>query len=1196
MRALPHKTDLEKLIRESYRLIQEYEDMIRLSDRPKEKLRAKREIEGQWRLIESYLSEHQLLAGEDTPGNIESIARRAQSWEEELERLSAQAVFGSRKEQRAYRDRSIMLKRVQDFWIKGVLEQSLHGAAAIELEMEERADAVDHPWDLALQTERENRVYPPGTRSIDVFDEMGESLLILGDPGSGKTTTLLELGRDAIARADRDPTQPIPVIFNLSSWTERKQGLADWLVKELNVKYQIPKKIGHTWLQNNNLLLLLDGLDEVEPTRQKACIEAFQGAVLLQPLTPQQIDAYLSAAGPRLHALRAALEQDVALQELTRSPLMLSITSIAYQDASLDVLATGQPDSTEARRRHLFTTYIKQMFKHRKPSQDYTPQKTTTWLTWLAQKMAQHSQSIFMLEGLQPSWLSTWVQRWVYVMSSRLISGLLIHLAFVLPVLSWFGPNSFQGWLPGLLGVGLAITVGLIDGLRFEWGHRDRATGTLLKRGFWRWVANGWIIGLIVALAFELVKGLASAGVAQAPTDHAFNALLVSIAIARLLLGGFPLGLILSLKTCRNSIAADIQTIETLTLSWRRFVVPVLIIGVVLNGLTFASASLAYDPGANLWDESGHLIAPLKGHTGPISSVSFGSNGTRIVTASEDGTARLWDGTDGALVAVLEGHTSGVKSASFNPDGTRIVTTSADGTAARLWDGTDVTLVATLEPDSYFIVLANFSLDGTRIATAEKSGTVQLWDGRDGAHVATLGGHVNRVASANFSPDGSRILTIDRSGMVRLWRGQDGTLVAMLEDSGSRVDSASFNPDGTRIVTASDDHTVRLWNGKDGTLVAELGGLISWDAPLSFSPDGTRIATMSYEDAVHLWNGEDGTLVAELQGHIRWSTLTIFSPDGTRIATDSDGKAHLWNGEDGTLIAVLKGNADQVSSFSFSTDGTRIVTVGRTVALYDGKDGTFVATLGGHTERGHRAKFSPVGTRVVTVGGDRAAQLWDGRDGTLIASLEGHTGEISSVSFSSDGKRIVTTSDAWDMRLPLVVLWLLLGLVVGLFTGLRHSVRESKMSPSQGIWLSIRNALAVGLIAGLVAALFGGLIYALVGGLPTFWGLSRVPFPYVLRLGLSAFGSVGLLAAWWYGGLDVIQHFILRLLLYTWGNLPWNLVRFLDHASGRILLRKVGGGYIFVHRLLQEYFAERYQDEQSDHKATSHSSTARVTK
>jgi hypothetical protein len=89
--------------------------------------------------------------------------------------------------------------------------------------------------------------------------------------------------------------------------------------------------------------------------------------------------------------------------------------------------------------------------------------------------------------------------------------------------------------------------------------------------------------------------------------------------------------------------------------------------------------------------------------------------------------------------------------------------------------------------------------------------------------------------------------------------------------------------------------------------------------------------------------------------------------------------------------------------------------------------------------------------------------------------------------------------------------------------------------------------LAAGLIYGLSIGLSNGLIFGLVGGLIV--GLNR-------------------------GGSAVIKHYALRLILWLNGYTPFKFIKFLDQCAKRILLKKVGGGYIFIHRMLLDYFAE----------------------
>lgn len=129
---------------------------------------------------------------------------------------------------RKQRNRQAMLILVRDIWVKGVLEQSLHGVAMLELGMESWPSAVEHPWDVIVQMpDQPSYRLPPGTTITQVFDETKGSLLLLGEPGSGKTTMLLELARTLIARAAQDAVQPIPVVFNLASWAEKRPPIAE---------------------------------------------------------------------------------------------------------------------------------------------------------------------------------------------------------------------------------------------------------------------------------------------------------------------------------------------------------------------------------------------------------------------------------------------------------------------------------------------------------------------------------------------------------------------------------------------------------------------------------------------------------------------------------------------------------------------------------------------------------------------------------------------------------------------------------------------------------------------------------------------------------------------------------------------------------------------------------------------------------
>jgi hypothetical protein len=109
-----------------------------------------------------------------------------------------------------YQNRMRLLQRVRSFWITGVLEQSLHGAALIALGLQEQPDAVANPWRLVIQESAHTKTaLPIGTRITDVYDGAHGELLILGEPGAGKTTLLLELARHLLKRAEQEQAHPI---------------------------------------------------------------------------------------------------------------------------------------------------------------------------------------------------------------------------------------------------------------------------------------------------------------------------------------------------------------------------------------------------------------------------------------------------------------------------------------------------------------------------------------------------------------------------------------------------------------------------------------------------------------------------------------------------------------------------------------------------------------------------------------------------------------------------------------------------------------------------------------------------------------------------------------------------------------------------------------------------------------------------
>ena len=457
-------------------------------------------------------------------------------------------TFFGDDEKRRQRHRQTLLKQVENYWTTSTLNKALHKTAYIELDMKEQAGVVEHPQKMLLQTSsRIDRLLPSGTKITDIFDKVGQSLLIMGEPGAGKTTLLSKLGHHITQRVEQNSELPIPVEFKLAFWADKRLPLDEWLVTELVTKYDIRPKVAQFLVDEDQLLLLLDGLDDVPLEHRASCVKAInefrymplvvcsrrseyealnirlklRGAITLQPLTDTQITTYLDRVGTDLLAVRRTLQHDMALQELARSPLMLNIMSLAYQGKSVQEL--GEFMSVESRRTHLLNTYIDQMFErvgHLKSSR-YTRDETMSWLTWLAQKMKCHNQPQFFIDLIQPDWLETKYQKRSYIWASRLtigqISGLPLGLFFGLLTgithNQVFFTNFWQADLSQFVGIVLWIIAGLIFGqgigLIFSL-IMDQRLGTGVRgvevvRWSWDSMKQNIIIRLILGLGFGVV-------------------------------------------------------------------------------------------------------------------------------------------------------------------------------------------------------------------------------------------------------------------------------------------------------------------------------------------------------------------------------------------------------------------------------------------------------------------------------------------------------------------------------------------------------------------------------------------------------------------------------------------------------------------------------------------------------------------
>lgn len=219
--------------------------------------------------------------------------------------------------------------------------------------------------------------------------------------------------------------------------------------------------------------------------------------------------------------------------------------------------------------------------------------------------------------------------------------------------------------------------------------------------------------------------------------------------------------------------------------------------------------------------DSGEIILSL----GELTNAAYSPDGRSIATCGPLGVF-IWDVEIDWPIRWLRGHASRALYVAFSPDGSRVLTGSDDSTA-KLRDAQTGEEIRTFPGHA-----VAFSPDGTQVLTGSDDKTAKLWDIETGEEIRTFSGHADRVESVAFSPDGSQVLTGSSDDTAKLWDTQTAqefrTFSGHIRVEQPMVEtgmtSVSFSPDGTRVLTGSDDGTARIWDISD---LVETSGIVN---------------------------------------------------------------------------------------------------------------------------------------------------------------------------------------------------------------------------------------------------------------------------------------------------------------------------------------------------------------------------------
>ncbi len=423
-------------------------------------------------------------------------------------------------------------------------------------------------------------------------------------------------------------------------------------------------------------------------------------------------------------------------------------------------------------------------------------------------------------------------------------------------------------------------------------------------------------------------------------------------------------------------------------------------------------------------------LLTFKGHKALVWCVVFSPDGTRLATASEDGTVKVWDTANGREIRPLKGHKSFVASVAFSPDGKQLASASFDRTVL-LWDVASGKMIRPFKGHTGAVVSVAFSPDGNQLATGSHDGTVKLWNTSNGQNSRDFKPHRGPVMSVAFSPNGKSIATGGWDKLVKVWDLASGKERLHIEGHTDEVKSVAFSPNGKLLASASLDRTVRIWDVASPQIwdlvrprmIHRLIGHTDRVFGLAFSPDGKRVASAGVDQTVRVWDLATGDEALTLKGHTSWVSSVAFSPDGKRLASVShDGTVKLWDATSGGETMMVIRAPNLLKCVAFSPEGKRLASSSDdgNVYVWDAASGLVTQTLNGRRGSIWSIAFSPDGQRLASGGADPTVKVWDVMSGQVIRELKGPTKLVFSVAFSPDGKRLAASSEdetvtVWDL-------------------------------------------------------------------------------------------------------------------------------------------------------------------------------------
>jgi WD40 repeat protein len=407
----------------------------------------------------------------------------------------------------------------------------------------------------------------------------------------------------------------------------------------------------------------------------------------------------------------------------------------------------------------------------------------------------------------------------------------------------------------------------------------------------------------------------------------------------------------------------------------------------------------------------GMLQMTLVGHEGEINAVLLDADRAGLISASEDGTVRVWD-RQGASVRVMEHRTLGARAVASSRNGAVAVSGGADG-ILYVWDlerGERIhAFWAERAPAFTGVAL---SASGRTAVSGSRDSIVRVWNIEARELVTPLAGHREGVTSVAITADGARAVSASEDCTLLVWNLTDGTKLRALEGHTGPVSAVALSDDGRWAVSGSSDTTVRLWDVEHGECVRTLRGHSSTVTSISLSEKAWRAISGSSDQTARVWDLETGQTIAVLEGHSDTVTTVSIDRAGLQAATgSSDRTVKMWRLDDLRPGIAQTGHAGAVTALIFSWDGKLCASGGSDghVMVREAEGGRLLARAAVHSAPVRSLAFTDDGTCVLSSGIDGRYRWWSTPDDSNTWLPVRHTAPVGYCALSPRVRYLITS-------------------------------------------------------------------------------------------------------------------------------------------------------------------------------------------